>query len=106
MIYSISDPSLTIGTYYTTVVHSKLDQVGVLSPKEEDLRTELLEKEFKEFDRIFADLKDELKSGCNEDLVIQQMIKLYQDKIEFLNTIIKHLENHKQKSRNYEIKQI
>ena len=93
-------------SYYHTVVNNKMNQIDTLSPKEENIKAELLEKEFKEFDEVFNELKKDLKSGKNEDIVVQQMIRLYQSKVDFLNKIIGYLEEQKQKTKSYEVKQI
>ena len=99
----ISDEYREVEFFYTSSIDASLQQW-------EKLRTEgfvtqaeqaMLDQEMKEFEHIFAKLRDELAANPHDERVINAVIDYYRAKLNLITLIIEKLEEVKQLKMSY-----
>ncbi|KPL14722.1 MAG: hypothetical protein AMS23_10690 [Bacteroides sp. SM1_62] len=93
-VISLRDISQEFGEaefYYTTLIHSKyqeIDRLDIDDPKQK----EVLMSELDEMDKLFHSLQKDFQANPTDERVINAMISHYQLKLEIMSQIIKQLE--------------
>ena len=94
----ISPEFAEVEFYYTSSIQSGIDTwnslaaSGVMSETE----NELMQQEFKEFERRFEDIQKEFEANPYDERVINAMLGYYQAKLNVINMIVSKLQEVKQ----------
>jgi hypothetical protein len=95
---SISEEYREVEFYYTNAIQMGMSQWEKLS--DEGLVTEaeqkMMQEEQAEFDQLYQQLQEELKTNPNDERVINAMIEYYQARMNVITIIINKLEEVKQ----------
>lgn len=78
--------------YYSNQINNMEQQVYRLAGNDTPLRAEI-DTEFKELDRVFNELKSDLKDNAANEDVIEAMIQNYRIKVQILEEILIQLKN-------------
>jgi len=84
--------------YYTSVINLKKDEVFRLTASNPDIRREI-DMEMVDLDRVFSELKDDLKDNADNEEVIEAMIQNYRLKLDILEDMLLQL-NQTDESQN------
>jgi hypothetical protein len=76
--------------YYTSLINLKKDEVFRLTASNPDVRREI-DMEMVDLDRVFSELKDDLKDNADNEEVIEAMIQNYRLKLDILEDILLQL---------------
>lgn len=102
---SLSTEYEEVEFYYTSAINTgmsqwnKLNAEGLITAEEQEMMTE----ELSEFESLYKNLQDDLKTNPDDDRVINAMLEYYQAKLSVINIIVDKLEEVKQrKNINYE----
>ncbi len=103
---SLSSEYEEVEFYYTSAINSgmsqwnKLNAEGLISEEEQTLMSE----ELAEFEILFKNLQEDLKTNPDDERVINAMIEYYQAKLSVINIIVDKLEEVQQrKDTNFEV---
>lgn len=94
--------------YYTSQINTKKDELYRLASDQPLIHKEV-EEDFKELDRIYAELRRDLKDNADNQEVIEAMIQNYRIKLEILEELLyqiqqaKGMKNKKQDEENVHI---
>jgi hypothetical protein len=78
--------------YYSSQINNMEEQVYSLAGDDTHIRTEI-DTEFEELDRVFNELKADLKDNAANEEVIEAMIQNYRIKLQILEEILMQLKN-------------
>lgn len=84
--------------YYTSIINMKKDEVFRLTASNPDIRREI-DMEMVDLDRVFSELKDDLKDNADNEEVIEAMIQNYRLKLDILEDMLLQL-NQTDESQN------
>ena len=95
---SISPEYAEVEIYYTNAIRTGIDNLnsltraGVISEEENSV----MQQEFKEFEKRYASIQEDLKANPNDERVINAMIECYQTKLSIIEMILNKLQEVKQ----------
>ncbi|MEN8115811.1 MAG: hypothetical protein ABFS16_02470 [Bacteroidota bacterium] len=102
---SVSSEYKEVEFYYTNAINTGLNQwdalnsEGLISEEEQAM----MDEELLEFEELYKNLQNDLKSNPNDERVINAMLEYYQAKLNVINMIVTKLEEVKQqKNTSYE----
>jgi len=76
--------------YYTSLIELKKDEVFRLTASHPEIRYEI-DMEMVDLDRVFSELKDDLKDNADNEEVIEAMIQNYRLKLDILEEMLLQL---------------
>jgi hypothetical protein len=85
--------------YYSGMIQNMEDQVFSLAGGNSQIRAEI-DLEFEELDKVFDELKTDLKDNAANEEVVEAMIQNYRIKVQILEQILLQLKN--QEEQNFE----
>ncbi len=89
--------------YYTSIISMKKDEVFRLTASNPDIRREI-DMEMVDLDRVFSELKEDLKDNADNEEVIEAMIQNYRLKLDILEEMLLQLKqsNESQNEKDHE----
>jgi len=87
--------------YYTSMIEQRKEEFIQLSANNAPLRKEIT-VELKELDKIFRELKEDLKDNADNEEVVVAMIQNYRLKLEILEEILLQLKPANENTNDYE----
>jgi hypothetical protein len=76
--------------YYTSIINLKKDEVFRLTASHPEVRHEI-DMEMVDLDRVFSELKDDLRDNADNEEVIEAMIQNYRIKLNILEEMLHQL---------------
>jgi hypothetical protein len=102
---SISPEYAEVEFYYTNAINTginnlnSLTRAGVMTEEE----NEMIRQEFREYEKRYASIQEDLKANPNDERVINAMIGYYQSKLNIIEMILSKLQEVKQlKNKSHE----
>jgi hypothetical protein len=101
---SVSSEYEEVEYYYNNAINVGLNQWNSLNSdglisEEEQL---MMDEEFSEFETLYKNLQDDLKSNPNDERVVNAMLEYYEAKLSVINMIVTKLQEVKQINKNHE----
>ena len=85
--------------YYTSMIRQKQDEIFSLTASNPDIRHEI-DMEMVDLDRVFTELKEDLKDNAHNEEVIEAMIQNYRLKLDILEEMLTQLKQSQESQKD------